>query len=269
MSKPKWNSPPNWPTPPAWWSPPAGWQPDPAWGPAPPGWQFTAPRKSRTGLIVGGCLGGAILLTIIIGVSVGGSETTSSPPTDTTFSYTPPPYTPPPETPAAEPSAAAVPPTPPAAVVPASPARRAASSQTLLDTDQHFRTLLNQGTAILLSEAPYPDANAGLQAMDEPGSAAARFSAFQVGQHPENDEATQMTAFQQADAVFTAADEPAAISTWRDTLGQVDGAFAKWEQVAGSYQISEVSRTDLDAAASAVSTILRDADLQARLVAKP
>ncbi len=217
--------------------------------------------SNRTGLIVGGSLGGALLLTIIIGVSVGGSETTPSPPANSGDSYTPPPYTPPAETPTAS--------APSTAAVPASPVRRAASSQTLLDADQHFRTLLDQGTAILLSEAPYPDANAGLQAMDEPGSAAARFSAFQVGQHPENDEATQIAAFTQADAAFTAENEPADISTWRDTLGQVDGAFAKWEQVAGSYQISEVSRSDLDAAASAVSTILRDADVQARLVAKP
>jgi len=78
MSKTTWNSPPNWPAPPAGWSPPSGWQPDPAWGPAPAGWQFTAPRKSRTKLIVGGSLGGALLLTIIIGVSVGGSGTNTS-----------------------------------------------------------------------------------------------------------------------------------------------------------------------------------------------
>ncbi len=94
MTHPKWNNPPNWPAPPAGWSPPRGWQPDPAWGPAPAGWQFTAPRKSRTGLIVGGSLGGAILLTIIIGVSVGGSGTTSSPAADSGSSYTPPAETP-------------------------------------------------------------------------------------------------------------------------------------------------------------------------------
>lgn len=57
----------------------------------------------------------------------------------------------------------------------------------------------------------------------------------------------------QADAFYNADNEPAAISNWRDDMGNLQADLAQWVQVAVSWQISGKSNADLAAAEAKVN----------------
>ena len=93
----------------------------------------------------------------------------------------------------------------------------------------------------------YADAMAGIAAMDDPTSAAARFRAYRQNTGPERD-ITLMDAFSQGDAHFAGDNEPQAISDWQNDMFTMTFDLNQWVEVAVSYQISEKSQADLDAA---------------------
>jgi hypothetical protein len=127
----------------------------------------------------------------------------------------------------------------------------------LLASVNHYAQLLSEGQQILGS-TQYPNANAGLSAFADPSSAASRFSAYRKHPNPEND-LSYLNAFKKADRFFTAANEPQAIGTWRDDMGQAQGDLYRWVTDAVSWQIKELSTSRLQADAATVTTDLAKA----------
>lgn len=164
----------------------------------------------------------------------------------------------------ASPSASVPAPKPvPAPVTP--PADRAGAAAILAKSVAHYRAMFQQGQDII-GHTQYADGFAGLAAMDDPTSAAARFRDYRQNPGPERDLSSD-DAFSRADAKFTAANEPQAISDWRDDMGTAQGDLSQWVLVAVDYQISQKSQADLDAAASKVEQDLTKADADVRAVA--
>lgn len=105
---------------------------------------------------------------------------------------------------------------------------------------------------------PYADGFAALSDLAVPGSPAALFSAWQTKVwQPLQRNVSYLAAFEQADAYFTADDEPPAIGTWRDDAIQLDGDIGTWAQTASDWQDSAASSAKLDAATEAVTLDLK------------
>lgn len=134
------------------------------------------------------------------------------------------------------------------------------AAQILTAATTHYAQVFAQGQQIV-GTTQYPDGDAGLAALQDPNSAASKFSAWRQSSKVEQDVNTYMDAFSQADSGFDASDEPASISTWRDDVGNVQSDIAQWVQTAVSYQIATASQTDLDAAAAKVQTDLKTAQV--------
>lgn len=194
---------------------------------------------------------GVLVALFIIG-SIAGS------PKKTDASATPSPTAPQPVT-----TATGSYPTPAVTVAPA--AVRQAAARALLANDAHFRQDLAQATAILLSEPPYSDANAGLAAMNDPTSAASRYRDWRKASGVETDTSYQDAA-NRAGAGFTADDEPQALGDWRNKVSDAWAALLHYVQTGASYQAGERTRGDLDAERSQVTALLDEADTLARQV---
>lgn len=117
--------------------------------------------------------------------------------------------------------------------------------QILTSSVDHYANLLSLGEQALGS-TEYANANAGLAAFNDPNSAASRFSAYQKHVNPAND-LSFLQAFKKADSYFTAANEPAAISQWRNDMSDAQGDLGAWVQDAVSWQIKEISTGKLQA----------------------
>ena len=118
----------------------------------------------------------------------------------------------------------------------------------------HYALLVALGKQAL-GTTQYANANAGLAAFADPNSAASRFRDYRAKSNAERD-LFYLKAFQRADSYYTAANEPAAISTWRDDMTQMTGDLIQWVNVAVDWQIRNASTAKLQAAAARV-----DADL--------
>lgn len=114
----------------------------------------------------------------------------------------------------------------------------------------HYEQLLSEGEQIL-GATPYPDAQAGLAAMSDPGSPASRFRDYRQHPNPEQD-LSYNEAFTKADASYTASDEPAALGAWREHMTEAQSELVAWIQDAASWQISEIPTTKLHADAAKV-----------------
>jgi hypothetical protein len=290
----KFNPLPGWPAPPTGWVPPPGWQP-PASLPTPPvDWRFwiddtTVARRpaavsgdwlSRHKLVVieGGALGLALVgcfgLAAIVAavgpkttqqhVSSASRKAPRKSPSATVPAVLSPVSSSPARTYSVPASAA---PTSPSTRPPtvASQADRAAAAKILSDNVNHYRQVFHQGQAII-GHTQYPDAYAGLDAMNDPDSAAARFRDYRQSPDPVNDLSYQ-SAFAQADEHFTADNEPQEISKWRDDMGTMSGDLYQWVNVAVSYKISGKTQADLDAAATKVEQDLDRALTDVRAIA--
>jgi hypothetical protein len=143
---------------------------------------------------------------------------------------------------------------------------RAAAAAILTASDQHYRDMFHQGQSII-GHTQYADAFAGLAAMDDPNSAAARFRDYRQNPGPERDLSCD-DAFSQADAHFTAATEPQAISTWRDDLTPMTFDLIKWVSAVPDYQIRTKTQADVDALAAKVEQDLAKLDADAGAVGK-
>lgn len=145
-------------------------------------------------------------------------------------------------------------------------AKRNAAAAILTASIKHYSDEFALGQQIV-GTTQYPDAATGLKAMNyDPTSAAAKLRDYQANPNPENDDA-YMTAFTAADANFTADDEPASITPWRDDMGTLQTGISDWINVAVSYQIQEKGQADLDAAAATVRADLARVALDVKGVA--
>jgi hypothetical protein len=129
--------------------------------------------------------------------------------------------------------------------------------QILVGNVTHYVAELDQGVRVLGSEQ-YSNANAGLAAMGDPSSAAARFREYRQHPGPERDLSFDR-AFARADHYFTAANEPAAISAWRDDMTQAQSDLSEWINAGVSWQIREVSADKLRARETKVRSDLAKA----------
>jgi hypothetical protein len=139
---------------------------------------------------------------------------------------------------------------------------RSAAFKTLVGGLSHYRDLLAQGQQII-GNSQYPDGMTGLAAMEDPGSAAARFRDWRQSSDAERD-LSYLASFTDADHNFTAETEPQAIGDWRDDMGQVQDDISQWISVAVNYQISTATQADLDNAAAAVQADMDKAMSDAR-----
>jgi hypothetical protein len=100
----------------------------------------------------------------------------------------------------------------------------------------HYVAAWQQGQRVLGS-TQYADGDAGLTAMDDPNSAAARFSAWRHSSGVEQDVTAYQDAFKQADAFFNADNEPTAIGNWRDDVGTLQTDITTWVSDAVNWQV--------------------------------
>jgi hypothetical protein len=132
---------------------------------------------------------------------------------------------------------------------------KAKISAILTSSVDHYQHLLTLGEQVL-GTTQYPSAIAGDNAFNDPNSAASRFSAYRKNPNPEND-LSFLTAFKRADNFYTAANEPAAISTWRDDMDTVSTDLNEWVNLAVGWQIREKTTAQLRAAETKIE---RDLD---------
>ena len=109
-----------------------------------------------------------------------------------------------------------------------------------------------------LGSTQYATATAGLAAFNDPNSAASRFSDYRKKSNPESD-LSFLSAFKKADSYYTAANEPTAISTWRDDMDSASAALSEWVTVAVGWQIREHTTAQLQAAERRVNAALAKA----------
>lgn len=121
----------------------------------------------------------------------------------------------------------------------------------------HYQHLLALGQQAL-GGVQYANATAGLNAFSDPNSAASRFSAYRKNPNPESD-LSFLAAFKKADNFYTAANEPDAISTWRDDMGTATSDLNEWVNLAVGWQIREKTTAQLQAAADKVTRDLAKA----------
>jgi hypothetical protein len=160
-------------------------------------------------------------------------------------------------------TAGPVPSTVPTHLAPASVRNHAA--MILRTAVDHYARTFARGQAIV-GTTQYPNATAGLAALENPNSAASRFAAWRKSTGIERDVSTYMNAFHKADAGFNASDEPASISQWMQDTGTLQADISHWIYVVVSYQISEASQADLDAAAATVRADVKTARHDVALV---
>jgi hypothetical protein len=131
--------------------------------------------------------------------------------------------------------------------VPVVTAAEKAKVRTILTQSvDHYQQLYNEGKQAL-GTTQYATAQAGVAAFNDPNSAATRFGAYRHTSKVQTDE-SYLNAFEKADRVYTAANEPKAISSWRDDMGNLTGDLYAWVDLAVSWQIKEKSTGQLEAA---------------------
>jgi hypothetical protein len=109
----------------------------------------------------------------------------------------------------------------------------------------HYKKLWQDGLDAL-GATQYPNANAGLTALEDPNSSASKFSRYQQSENPANDNSIN-TEFQKADANYkdTAASDDA-LNNWRMDTIQLSSDSGLWVQHAVSWQISEIPTSQLN-----------------------
>lgn len=136
-------------------------------------------------------------------------------------------------------------------------ADKAKISSILTASVDHYQHLLTLGEQVLGS-TQYSSAIAGDNAFNDPNSAASRFSAYRKNPDPESD-LSFLAAFKKADNFYTAANEPGAISTWRDDMGTVSTDLNEWVNLAVGWQIREKTTAQLHAAEAKIERDLAKA----------
>lgn len=98
---------------------------------------------------------------------------------------------------------------------------------------EHYAKLFRQGKEILGTK-PYPNAYAGLAALDDPSSRASKFLKFN------NSMSSDMSfgeAFKEAYAFFTVDNAPDSITKWQEDMMDVATYLSSWSQAGVSWQV--------------------------------
>lgn len=143
----------------------------------------------------------------------------------------------------------------------ASPADREAAFAVLTANIAHYRSIFEQGQAVI-GQAQHTNGEEALVAMKDPSSPAARFRYYRKNSDPEFD-MSFIDAFRQADKYFTKDNEPQAIRDWVDDMSFMQDDLSRWVHVAVDYQSSQA---DVDAAVETVRQDLAKAQADARAV---
>jgi hypothetical protein len=177
---------------------------------------------------------GVIVLAIIFGVTSligshnGGAKTNTKAATVTQQ----PPKTTPKKPEVVQPSSA-----------PISDADRAKVVAILSDNNKHYADIFKQGQDILGTQQ-YPDGQAGLNAMEDPNSAASKFREYQKSPNPCGD-FTSNDAFKKADAYYNANNETNGIRSWQNDSSPLSSDLCQWVHKAVDWQISSITTAQL------------------------
>lgn len=121
----------------------------------------------------------------------------------------------------------------------------------LSDNDNHYAAIFKQGQDILGTQQ-YPNGDAGLSAMDDPNSAASKYSAYQKNPNPCGDFSSN-DAFKKADAYYNADNETNGIRSWQTDTSQFSSDLCQWVNKGVSWQISEITTAQLKTYADKVN----------------
>lgn len=110
----------------------------------------------------------------------------------------------------------------------------------------HYVSLLSAGKAAL-GTTQYADANAGLQALNDPSSAASQLGSFRTNTCLKNDPgANAISAYQEADNLYSGT-SPDALGNWNEDINNAASDICLWAGDAVSWQIKEISTAKLHA----------------------
>lgn len=129
---------------------------------------------------------------------------------------------------------------------------------TLTASTDYYSQLLATGKQTL-GTTKYPNATAGLSALNDPGSAASKFGSFRTETCIKNDpSANAMNAYRSVSDLYTAAkaQSPDALDNWNYDTNTAVSDICAWASVAVDWQISKVSSTQLKVAEQKVTTNL-------------
>jgi hypothetical protein len=122
---------------------------------------------------------------------------------------------------------------------------RAQLAKGLTDSTNFYQGLISQGQQIL-GTTPYPDAEAGLAALDDPNSMASKWSAFNQSAMSTDyfhDHATP--AYNAAVDAYGSSSYPASLDDWHNDMNQAESDFHEWVQKATSWTDSEITSDQL------------------------
>ncbi len=129
---------------------------------------------------------------------------------------------------------------------------------TLSASTDYYIQLLATGKEALGS-TQYPNATAGLSALQDQSSAASKFSAFRTNTCIKNDPAANATdAYRTASDIFSSAhaQSPSTLDDWNYDTNTTASDICAWASVAVDWQISKVSSAQLKVAEQKVVTDL-------------
>ena len=118
-----------------------------------------------------------------------------------------------------------------------SPAQKAQVVTLITNTTNHFTQIWIDGQ-IALGTQPYPNADAGLAAFDDPTSAASLFRDWRKSEDPALAISSLLDTFNKADALYTGSIPDDALLTWRDDVSQLTTDMEVWVTDGASWQIS-------------------------------
>lgn len=140
----------------------------------------------------------------------------------------------------------------------------------LTTSTDYYSQLLATGKQAL-GTIQYPNATAGLSALNDPNSAASKFSSFRTETCIKNDPSVNaMNTYRSVSDQYTVAkvQSPDALDNWNYDTNTVVSDICAWASVAADWQISKVSSAQLKVVEQKVSDDLVKARLDMQTVAK-
>lgn len=118
---------------------------------------------------------------------------------------------------------------------------------------------------VALGKTQYASASAGLAALNDPNSAASRFSEWQKIAKSDIYNAPYLATARQVDAIYNAGG-PDALTTWENDMGNLGADLQAWTHDAVSWQVGDVSTSRLQRDARLIQKDLRRARADTRAV---
>lgn len=128
----------------------------------------------------------------------------------------------------------------------------------LTASTDYYSQLLATGKQ-LLGATQYPNATAGLAALNDPNSSASKFGSFRTETCIKNDPSVDaMNTYRSVSDLYTAAkaQSPDALDNWNYDTNTAASDICAWASTAADWQISKVSSTQLKVAEQKVTTDL-------------